>query len=65
MIATKYYSIMRPVGIGTCPKKGLLDFGNFRQREMIEEIGREAWGYALYDRELTDKELNDYELVKG
>ena len=62
---TKYYSIMRPVGIGTCPKKGLLDFANFRQRVMVEEIGREAWGYVFYNRELTEEEIKEYELVKA
>lgn len=64
-MTTKYYSIMRPFGIGTCPKRGLIDVENFDRREFVKEIGRKAWGYALYNRELTEEEVRDYELVKA
>lgn len=63
-MTTKYYSIMRPFGIGTCPKRGLIDIENFCRREFVEGIGREAWGYATYNRELRDDEVRDYELVR-
>lgn len=60
----KYYILHRPVGIGTQPS-GFADFANFGYRTYIPEIGREAWGWLKYDRELTEKELRDYELERG
>ena len=61
----KYYSTQRPVSIGTYPRGGVEEIRNFDRREYVEEIGREAWGFILYDRELSEKECNDYELVKA
>lgn len=56
-----YYSTQRPVGIGTCPKKGLLDFHNYDKRVPIVGVGN-VWGYLIYNRELDLHELCDYEL---
>lgn len=61
----KYYSVMRPVSIGTYPKNGAVNIVNFEDRKFCKEINGEAWGYIEYDRFLTDAELNDYELKKG
>lgn len=58
-----YYSILRPVGIGTYPKEGMVDYLNFDSRKYIPEIGREAWGILYYDRELSEKEKTDYDLA--
>lgn len=58
----KYYSIMRPVSIGTHPK-GMEDFINYDTRTEIN--GRMVWAELYYSRELTQKELADYEMVKG
>ena len=58
-----YYSLHRPVSPGTYPRDGLVDFENFDRRSMVENIGREAWAVLHYDRELTDRELRDYELT--
>lgn len=61
----KYYSTLRPVsiGIGTQPKKGFMDFVNYDDRTELN--GMMIWAELYYDRELTDQELKDYELVKG
>lgn len=61
----RYYSIHRPVGPGTFPKAGAQEIQNYDDRTYIKEIGREAWGHIDYDRELTAKEMADYELVKA
>lgn len=58
----KYYSIMRPVSIGTHPK-GMEDFINYDTRTEIN--GRMVWAELYYSRELTQKELIDYEMIKG
>ena len=58
----KYYSIMRPVYIGTHPK-GIEDFINYDKR--IEVNGRMVWAEIYYNRELTQKELDDYEMIRG
>lgn len=62
---TRYYSTMRPVGPGTFPKEGALEIHNYDSRTYVEEISREAWGYIEYNRELNEKEQEDYELVKA
>ena len=56
-----YYSMYRPVSIGTCPKEGMVDFHNYDRPQVIMGIG-EAWGYIKYNRELTLHEVCDYEL---
>ena len=58
-----YYSTLRPVSIGTYPKKGMVDFENFDKRRYVSAIGREAWGILYYDRELTREEMENYDLV--
>lgn len=58
----KYYSILRPVGPGTAPR-GFVSFENFPQRTYIEEIGREAWGYLIYNEELKNPER--WDLIEG
>ena len=59
----QYYSIHRPVGPGTFPKDGMIGFINYDRRTFIPEIGREAWATLAFDRELTRKEMESYELV--
>lgn len=58
----KYYSLLRPVSIGTYPKKGMQAFKNYDYRQEIAGIGR-AWGELFYDRKLTDKEISSYDLA--
>lgn len=59
----KYYSTQRPVMPGSYPKEGVVEIENFDERTLCKEIGREAWGYIEYDRELTEAETRDYELT--
>ena len=59
----KYYSVMRPVSIGTHPKNGLMDFINYDTR--TEVSGRMVWAELFYNRELTQKELEDFEMARG
>ncbi len=63
----KYYSIMRPVSLGTAPKSGMMDFINYDDRTEIQTNGGfiRAWAEIYYDRELTEQELHDYEMVRG
>ena len=61
----RYYSRMRPIGPGCCPKKGLLDVQNYDKRTYVEDAGTFVWGHVDYDRELTDRETAAYELTAG
>lgn len=58
----KYYSLMRPVSIGTYPKEGAVNIVNFDTRMYIPALAKMAWGYIEYNRDLSDKEAADYEL---
>lgn len=60
----KYYSLLRPIGIGTHPKEGIIEFKNYDYRTYIPNIDHEAWGELWYGRELTEKEVNNYDLKK-
>lgn len=59
----KYFSVLRPVSIGTFPKKGFVDFVNYDNRRYVPEIDHNAWGYLLYDRELSEEEMHDYDFM--
>lgn len=59
----KYYSTERPVSIGTQPTFGFMDFINCDERTEID--GRMVWAELYYNRELTSKEMRDYELIKA
>ena len=59
-----YYLIRRPAMPGTCPG-GIAELENFDYRTFVPEIGRDAWAKVSYKRELAQKELDDYEMVKG
>ena len=64
----RYYSTQRPVGPGTYPKvAGNEDVNvvNFDEREFVQEIDRAAWGYIEFERALSEKQAEDYELVKA
>lgn len=59
----KYYSILRPIELGTYPKDGMKSFQNFDEKKYINEIEREAWGVLTYNRLLTESEINEYDLA--
>ena len=54
----KYYSIMRPV----YPKIGMMDFINYDTRTEVN--GRMIWAELYYNRKLTQKELEDFEMIR-
>lgn len=63
----KYYSVMRPVSLGTVPKSGMMDFINYDNRTEIQTKNGaiQAWAEVYYNRELEEQELRDYEMVRG
>ena len=61
----RYYSVMRPVSLGTFPHEGVLEIKNFDKREFIQEINHAAWGYIEYDRVLDESECMLYELMSA
>ncbi len=63
----KYYSIMRPVSLGTAPKSGMMDFINYDDRMEIQTNNGvvRAWAEIYYNRELTEQEMYDYEMARG
>ena len=64
----KYFSILRPVSIGTypMPQGNRVDaIVNFDEAIFVTEIGRCAWGYIEYAHPLTAEQAAAYELIKG
>lgn len=64
----RYYSIMRPVSLGTYPTQSgnkVLNIENFEERLFVENIGREAHGYIEYEFPLPENLISEYELVEG
>ena len=59
----KYYALLRPVCIGTQPAKGFMDFINYNERTEVDN--KMIWAELYYNRELTDKEMKDYDLVRA
>lgn len=60
----RYYTTQRPPMMGCIPK-GASEIAFFDDRIFVADIGREAWGYAEYERKLSAEEIADYELVEG
>ena len=62
----RYYSIMRPIGIGTYPTGArVTNIVNFHERKYVPEIGREAWGYIEFSHTLSKQNQISYELLPG
>lgn len=59
----RYYTTQRPASPGAVPKDGLVETVWFQFKTHVVEIDKMAWGYVEYDRELSDKEVEDYELT--
>lgn len=59
----KYYMLERPVNIGTQPQKGFMDFLNYDNKKNVNGVF--AWAEVYYDRLLDEKELIEYEMMKG
>lgn len=60
----RYYCLYRPPMPGSIPS-GSIHVHCYDFRQPVPESGREAWGYAEYTRELSPKEIQDYELAFG
>lgn len=62
----KYWSTQRPVVPGTFPKPNenkVTFIHNFDDRMFCSPINRRAWGWIEYEKELSEKEWKDYELI--
>lgn len=59
-----YYSLLRPIDIGALPRKDFTYYENFEIRTYVDSIGREAWGFVEYSKELTEDEMETYSLMK-
>lgn len=57
----RYYTKFRPPMPGGIPREGLLGTASYDWPQSFS--GQGVWGWAEYDRELTAKEIDDYELV--
>lgn len=55
----RYGTLMRPPGPGAVPRRGLLNVKNTHQ---TAPSGHKMWGWAEYNRPLTDEEISEYEL---
>lgn len=60
----RYYSTQRPVAPGTYPngENKPVNIENFDNRQEVGNGQLQAWGYLEYEKPLSQKELNDYEL---
>lgn len=60
----RYYSIHRPVSIGTYPKENQkpTNIVNFDGGRQDVGDGTKAWGYLEYSKRLTKEEIEDFEL---
>lgn len=61
----KYYSVIRPISVGTVPHCTIREVVNFDQRQYVEEIMRQAWGYFLTPNEIPKEQLLAYNLVSA
>ena len=59
----KYYMLERPVSIGTQPKNGMMDYINYDDKTAVD--GHMVWAEIYYNRELTENEMTEYEIVKA
>lgn len=57
----KYYSLLRPISMGTCPTDNVKSFANYNDRKYVESIGKYAWGEVFYTKKLKHPEDYDFE----
>ena len=55
----RYLLLMRPPCPGAIPIDGLLEC---REELGIAPSGHQTWGYAIYNRKLSDQEVYNWEL---
>ena len=62
----RYYSIVRPVSLGTFPGRiYVTKIHNYGNRIEVPEIQQAAWGYLETPDKLTKQECYYYDLVEG
>lgn len=59
----RYYLKHRPVGPGTVPK-GFTNYYNYSYKVYVVDVGW-VWAWVEYDRELSVKEVQDFELHRS
>lgn len=57
----RYYCQYRPPMPGAIPSDGLVNIASFDYKQSYNGVG--CWGWAEYNRPLTEKEIGDYELA--
>lgn len=57
----RYYTRLRPPMPGAIPLNGVTNTATFDWKQSFNGVG--CWGWAEYDHELTQKEIDDYELA--
>lgn len=57
----RYYCRLRPPMPGSIPKNGLVRTADFDWPQSFDGVG--VWGWAEYNRELSEKEISDHELT--
>lgn len=57
----RYYMLERPVDLGAQPDKLVA----FTDEQGTAPLGHHHWGTVYYDRPLSQKELEDYEMEPG
>lgn len=55
----KYFFLMRPPAPGAMPIAGLIEC---HEEEGTAPSGHHTWGWALYNRKLSDQEVCNWEL---
>ena len=63
MSAYVYYSTQRPPTTGAIPRGSLLYIDAYEERRYVPSIDRMAWGCAVYSRQLSPREIADFELT--
>jgi hypothetical protein len=66
-MANRYYLTQRGPGPGVVPrnKENLItEVEDFEVKKYVEEINLRAWGFVEYEKPLTSKEIDDYELIE-
>ena len=63
MTLNRYYYKLRQPAPGCQPKAGLVSTMSLDECPYVHSVGCHAWGVCWYDRELSDEEMEAYDLV--
>lgn len=62
----KYYSPLRPILPGGYPRcEKVLEIYNYGPKQFCEDIGRDVWGYIVYEKAIPETEAANYDLVSA